>query len=46
MFDNDVKDASKFFDKKADQRNKQKVKSAIKRARDQQMREMIDMKDN
>ena len=41
IIDNEIKDSGNLFAKKADRKNKQKVKSAIKRARDQQMREFL-----
>ena len=41
IIDSEIKDSGNLFAKKSDRKNKQKVKSAIKRARDQQMREFL-----
>ena len=41
FIDSEIKDSGNLFAKKADRKNKQKVKSAIKRARDQQIREFL-----
>ena len=41
ILDREFEDSDKLFNKKTDRRNKKRVESAAKKARDQQMREML-----
>ena len=43
ILDNEFEDSDKLINKKSDRRNKKRVESAAKKARDQKMREMLDM---